>query len=179
MIYLTALELLKEQLQSARELFSGTVADITADQLHKDPGGKAFPLGATYAHSVFSEDVLVQKMLRRVEPLFKSSMKSKTGADKPMPEWDADWETANIEWSKNVQIDLEAFKMYEKAVYAATEEYMSSLTDEDLGKEVDMGDWGKYTVAKFISNFIIGHLNNLTGEISVLKGVQGVKGYPF
>ncbi len=179
MIYLTALELLKEQLQSARELFSGTVADITTDQLHEDPGGKAFPLGATYAHLVFSEDVLVQQMIQHKEPLFKSSMKNKTGADKPMPEWDANWETTNHEWSKTVKIDLEMLKEYEKAVYTATDEYLSSISDEDLDHEVDMGEWGKYTIAKFLSNFIIGHLNNLTGEISVLKGVQGVKGYPF
>jgi hypothetical protein len=55
--YMTALELLKEELKSAREVFAGTVGDVTSDMLHQDPGGKALPLGATYAHVVLSEDM--------------------------------------------------------------------------------------------------------------------------
>jgi hypothetical protein len=30
-----------------------------------------------------------------------------------------------------------------------------------------------------LANLVIGHLNNLTGEISALKGAQGLRGYPF
>ena len=34
-------------------------------------------------------------------------------------------------------------------------------------------------VAWVLSALVISHLNNMAGEISALKGVQGVKGYPW
>ena len=176
---MTALELLKAELKSAREGFQGTTGNITPEMLHKDPGGKALPLGATYAHLVLSEDLLVHQMLQGKEPLMMGEWKGKSGVDKPMPPWDANFETANTEWSRSVQIDLEQLKAYEKAVFQATDDYLASLKDEDLDREIDMGDWGKYTVGTFVGSLIIGHLYSLTGEISALKGVQGVKGYPF
>lgn len=176
---MTALELLQEELKSAREVFMGTAGDITSEQLHVAPGGLAIPLGATYAHMVLSEDMLIHQMLQKKEPLMAGEWKEKTGVDKPMPPWDANYETANREWSAAVKVDLELLRAYQAAVFAATEEYISGLSDADLNTEVDMGDWGKYTVGTFIGNLIIGHMWSLTGEISALKGLQGVKGYPF
>lgn len=48
-----------------------------------------------------------------------------------------------------------------------------------MEKEIDLGSWGKKTVAVLLCEFVIGHTNSLAGEISVLKGVAGSKGYPF
>lgn len=174
-----ALELLQEELKSAREVFAGTIGNVTSEMLHQDPGGKALPLGATYAHVILSEDMLVSQMLQGKEPLMLGEWKEKTGVNKPMPPWDANYETANNEWSRSVQVNLDQLKAYQEVVFKATDEYLNSLSDEDLDREVDMGDWGKYTVATFIGNLVIGHLWSLTGEISALKGIQNVKGYPF
>lgn len=30
-----------------------------------------------------------------------------------------------------------------------------------------------------VSAFVVGHANNLMGEIAAVKGFQGLKGYPF
>jgi hypothetical protein len=176
---MTALQLLRYQLKSARGVFDGTIADVTPDMLHKDPGGKALPLGAIYAHLVFSEDAILQGMVLKKTPLSESSFKDKTGLDKPMPPMDENWSTANEEWSHSMRLDLESFRKYAKAVFAQTDAYVDSLTDEDLDKEVDLGAWGKPTVATILADYIIGHIFSLTGEISVLKGIQGAKGYPF
>lgn len=174
---MSALQLLKDGLKNARELFEGTVSDITPDQLHKDPGGKAFSIGATYAHLIFSEDVIVQGLLQGKPPLYETTFKGKTGASEPMPQMDADWSPNNEKWSKNVKIDLEKLKAYGKAVFAETDEYVNSLKEEDLEKEIDLGSWGKKTITSMILGFIIGHTNSLAGELSVLKGIQGAKGY--
>jgi hypothetical protein len=175
----SALQLLKDQVHNARETFEGTVSDVTDDQLHADLGGKAPPLGALYAHLIFSEDVIMQSMIQGKTPLYQSSWKDKTGASEPMPPMDDKWATAHEAWTKSVKIDLPQLREYSKAVYATTDEYLNSLKDEDLEKEVDLGPWGKKTVAYLLYAFIIGHTNNLTGEISLAKGVQGAKGYPF
>ncbi|HZE86859.1 MAG TPA: DinB family protein [Methylomirabilota bacterium] len=174
-----ALQLLKDELKNARETFEGTAADITDEQLSKDPGGKALPLGASYAHLIFSEDVIIHSMLQQKTPLSAVIWKDKTGASEPMPPMDENWSAAHESWAKKVTLNLPKFREYAKAVYAATDEFINSLKDEDLDKEVDLGTWGKKTVAEMLYAFIIGHTNSLAGELSVLKGIQGFTGYPF
>lgn len=175
----TALQLIKDQLKDAHETLESTFADVTEEILHKDPGGKAFPVGSLYAHLVFSEDVIVHTMLQTKTPLYKGEWVGKTGTDSPMPEMDANWSANNEAWSKGVKVDLKQIRDYAKAVYSATDAYVATLTDADLEREVDLGAWGKKTVASLLHSFIIAHTNSLTGEISAIKGVHGAKGYPF
>jgi hypothetical protein len=175
----TALQLIKEELKNAHETFEATMADVTDEQLHKDPGGKALPIGAVYAHLVFSEDQIVHGMLQGKPALSETTWKDKTGAAAPMPAMDANWSVNHEAWAKSVQIDLAKLHEFAQAVYADTDAYVNSLTDEDLEKEIDLGAWGKQKVAYLLYGFIIGHTFSLTGEISAIKGVHGAKGYPF
>ena len=59
--------------------------------------------------------------------------------------------------------------------------YLNTLTDANLTDDVDFTSWGigMKPLSWAISMVIIGHINNLAGEISAIKGVQGLKGYPF
>jgi hypothetical protein len=175
----TALQLIKEQLETSRETFEGTTADITDEQLHTDPGGKALPLGATYAHLLFSEDTIVQGMLQGKKPLSETTWLGKTGASEPMPPMDANWSEANEKWSKSVRINLPQMREYAKAVFSSTSEYVNNLKEEELDQERDLGPMGKKKVIYILYEYVISHMNSLTGEISVLKGIQGAKGYPF
>jgi len=177
---MTALELLKHQVKHAHDTFESTVADIKEEHLHADPGGKALPLGSIYAHLILSEDAIVQGLMQKKAPLFSSSWEGKTGISTPMPSWEsAEWEQENRDWSHSVTIELPQIREYTKAVFAATDQYIETLTDEDMEKELDMGVMGKDTVANVLSGLVIGHTYSLVGEISVLKGIQGEKGYPF
>lgn len=175
----TALQLIKSQIKSSREIFEGTAADVLDKDVHKDPGGKALPIGSVYAHLFFSEDAIVQGMMQGKTPLYKSSWKDKTGTDQPMPKMDAEWSVNNEKWARSVKIDLPELRKYGQAVYAATDQYVASLKDEDLEKELDLGAWGKKTIADMLLGFLVGHTFSLAGEISALKGIQGAKGYPF
>jgi hypothetical protein len=175
----TALQLLKDQLKDARTTFEGTTADIKEEDLHKDPGGKAFSLAATYAHLAFSEDVIVHGMMQGKPSLADTTWKDKTGASSPMPPMDENWTAANEKWSKSVTVKLPQLRKYVQAVFKDTDDYINSLKDADLEKEIDLGSWGKKTLANMIAGFIIAHINSLSGEISALKGIHGSKGYPF
>ncbi len=174
-----AITLLREQLQNARESFEGTASTINTEDMHKDPGGKALPLGALWAHLVLSEDMTIQMFLQGKSPLYESDWKEKLGISEPMPAMDSNWETTHEAWAKRVQVDLPLFREYEKAVYKKTEEYLSGLQNDDLEKEVDLGAWGKKTVCYMLYAFIIAHTNMLSGEMSAVKGVHGAKGYAF
>ncbi len=176
---LTALQVLKEELKHARETFESTANDIAEEHLHKDLGGLSHPLGATYAHLVFSEDVIVQGMLQGKSPLYETTWKDKTGASEPMPAMDDHWSENNTKWGKSVQINFPQMKEYAKAVFDTTAQYVDSLKEEDLEKEIDLGSWGKKPLVHMLYAFLIGHTYSLAGEISALKGVNGAKGYPF
>jgi hypothetical protein len=171
---------LREQLQSAHGLLEDTVGDSTSEHLHYIPQGHALPVGAAYAHVLFSEDMLVQGMLRSSAPRF-STLNGRSGVSEPMPDFSpAAW--AGYEgWTRRVKVDLPALRAYGKQVYADTDAYLAGLSEADLAKSVDLSDlgFGNQTLAWFIGRILIGHVDNLTGEISAAKGLQGLKGYPM
>lgn len=176
---MTSLELIKEMVKDAREILSGTVADVTVEMMHVEPGNKALPLGATWAHIVFSEDAIVHGMLQAKPALFDTTFKDNTGASTPMPPMDASWSENNILWAKSVKFDLVKFRAYEKAVYNDTDAYIRTLHEDEMTVEKDLGSWGKKALWYLLSGYIVEHMCSVTGEISVLKGLQGLKGYPF
>ena len=67
------------------------MADVTQVQAEFAPPGIANPLGATYAHVVWSEDMQVQGMFRQVRPLFASAWAGRTGLSEPMPMPGPEW----------------------------------------------------------------------------------------
>jgi hypothetical protein len=106
-------ELVRRIVRDARQVLDGTMADVTPTQVQFIPPGVANPLGATCAHVVCSEDMIVQGMFRQVAPLSASTWVGRTGLSEPMP------------------------------------------------------------------MLLANHLGTETGEIAVLKGIQGARGYPM
>lgn len=176
---ITSLQLIKEEIKNAREVFEGTIANLTPELAHKDPGGKAMTIAGAYAHLIFSEDYIIHGMLQEVEPLFKTEFADKTGASALMPNMNNEnFPEQHEEWYKNIKLELDKFKAYSQAVFKDTDKYIDTLKNEDLDKEINLG-WANKTVAYLLFAYIAAHMNNLTGEISALKGVLGAKGYAF
>ncbi len=174
--------LLHEQLKGARQVLMGTMDGVTSEQAHWSPPGKANPLGATYAHVLTTEDGVINAMVQGGAPLFASSWAGKVGVsemapgpspDQPgLPDWG--------EWARSVEVDVAALGAYAQAVFAASDEYIASLSDADLDKPVDLSaiGLGERTVGSLIGT-VISNTQWHTGEIACLKGLQGEKGYPF
>jgi hypothetical protein len=172
---MNAVELLRMQMREAHETLEATVGELTPEQLHFAPPGRALPVGAAYAHVIFSEDILVQ-YARGEKPLFEAG--AKTGASEPHPNFmaeGADW-SVYPGWTQRVRFDLGELRAYARQVYANTDAYLESLTEDDLDKPEP---FLQQTVAHFIARALVAHVDNLTGEVSAVKGVQGLQGYPF
>ena len=169
--------LLREQLKQAHGLCSGTMQAVTAELAHWPPPGNANPLGASYAHMAISEDALINGMAKGGAPLFASTWGDKTGLSAPPPAPGTSWD----EWGRNVKIDLTALQEYANAVFAASAEYLGSLSSADLDRELDLSGFqlGKQSLGWFLGTIVVSHINNHCGEIACLKGLQGAKGYPF
>jgi hypothetical protein len=173
-----ATQVLLTQLKAAHSTLEQTMEGVTDEVAHFMPPGKANPIAGTYAHLVFSEDMFMHGFLMQTKPLMETTFKDKTGASEVHP---TEWVTAYPKWLKEVKVDIKQLREYAKAVFAESEKYVESLTDEDLEKDVDMSSFGMGTIKAYelIANLISGHAYPIMGEISVLKGIQGLKGYPF
>lgn len=173
-----AVDHILKNLKEAHQYVEQTMDGVTNEIASFMPSGTANPIAGTYAHLVFSEDYFTHGFLKATQPLFETSWKDKTGISELQP---TDWETEYPRWLKTVTIDVEKAREYAQAVYAATEAFVDSLTDEDLAREIDMSAFGMppRTVSDILGGMIVGHARDIMGEISVLKGLQGLKGYPF
>lgn len=173
-----ATTILLTQLKSAHEVLEQTMEGVTEKEAHFMPPGKANPIAGTYAHVVFSEDFFVHGFLKKTQPLAETTFKDKTGASEIHP---MEWQVAYPKWLKEVKLDVPTFRAYAKAVFADSEAYVATLTDADLEKDVDMSAFGMGSrkTYDFIANLLSGHIYPIMGEIAVLKGIQGLKGYPF
>lgn len=171
-------EILLNQLKAAHGALEQTMEGVTDEVAHFMPPGKANPIAGTYAHLVFAEDMFIHGFLKKTKPLAETTFKNKTGASELHP---TEWQVAYPKWLKEVRLDIKQFREYAKAVFAESENYVASLTDADLEKDVDMSAFGMGSrkTYDFIANLISGHAYPIMGEISVLKGIQGLKGYPF
>lgn len=166
------------QMKAAHTALEQTMDDVTNEVAQFMPPGKANPIAGTYAHIVFSEDMFLHQFLKKTQPLCETTFKDTTGASQIQP---TDWEKAYPQWLKDVKLDVAKFREYAKAVFAASEAYVESLTDADLEKDVDMSAFGMGSrkLYDFIANLITGHTYSIMGEIAALKGIQNLKGYPF
>ena len=136
--------LLRQQAQIAHQILEGTMADVNDTQMHWVPPGVANPLGATYAHAVCSEDMIVQGMLQGAPPLAASSWAGRTGLSEPMPAPGPEW-AGYADWTRRVRIDLPTLRQYAQAVYAATDAYVGSLSENDLDQPLDLSSAGAVT----------------------------------
>ena len=178
----TFTEMLQQSLKDAHETFEKTMEGVTQEVAHFQPPGKALPIGAAYAHTVVSEDILLQNWVRKEKSLLESGWETKIGLSEPHPVMDENWETNYTAWVKNVKVDLPKLREYGQAVYKQTDDFLTGLTDKDIVEmKVDLSSMGEkeWSLGRFIIRYLLSHIDSLCGEISAIKGVQGLKGYPF
>ena len=169
-----AISYLREDLRWSHEFLALVMQDATPEQAHWHPPGTANPLGATYAHAVIAEDYLVHRVLMERPALFEDEWKGKTGFSNPQM-------IAEFEWGRELEVDLPSAREYAQAVFQAAESYLDTVSEDDLDRVLDLSEqgFGKKSIAELLSRNIISHTHNLIGEASVLKGIQGAKGYPW
>ena len=119
---------------------------------------------------------MVNGLLKKRAPLFASTWAGKTGLDDPQAAF-----TTTLEWANSVKVDLDAARQYAQAVYANTDAYLATLKLEDLDRSIDLTaqGMGVWTLGAFLLTFLFGHIRDIMGEVSALKGLKGLQGYPF
>jgi len=158
--------------KSAHDTLEGVMTDVTDAIANWVPSTVVATIGAQYIHAVTSEDAIVNAILKGGAPLMATTFAGKIGAPSA-PEL-FKWS----EWGRTVKVDVTAAKAYAQAVYASTAEYIGSLNAEKLGEVLDLtaAGLGQMPRAAVLSIALMQPYVH-GGEISALKGLQGLKGY--
>lgn len=172
----TQVALVQMQMRTAHNWLEGTMQQVTPAVAHWLPAGTPGSIGAQYAHVALTEDFFVQRVLRNQPLLMAGPYAGQLGlSELPPVRGEGDWGR----WSRAVQVELDLLRAYARAVYSATEDYLVTLSDDTLYQAVDASDIGLgVRTAASILTMLLGNAHNHCGEISALKGMQGLKGYP-
>ena len=165
--------LLRAQYTQGHQLFQSVLADVD-DAVANDASGLGTvgSIGSIYAHTVFTEDLLVSGFTGKPPLYTAGGWDARIGV--PMP---GIQQTA--EWAAGVRLDVALFNDYAKQVWAATEDYVGGLSGADLEREVPGPGGRPATLLGLIGNVGVIHLNEHMGEIAAIKGLRGGKGLSF
>lgn len=172
---MNTVEQVTELIRDSHRTLEENMGELTPEQAHWIPPGKLSPIDALFAHVVVGEDMFLSRFVRQVPGLCETTWAAKTGVGEPHPE-NPPWG----EWAKRVQIDMPALQKYARAVHARTEEYLGSLSPEDLEATVPSSPPGAtWTLGYVLGPITAGHVYQHAGEISAVKGLQWLQGYSF
>ena len=160
----------KETLALVHDYLEGAFSGCEGETLTRTfPGATIGSIGSIYLHALASEDWAIQELCQGKPKLVDSGdWFPRLGMT---PAKDPDWSTANM--------DLAAMKELAQAVYAATDDYLNSITDADLDKEIPWHSGQTHTAGWVLADVVHAHLGTHAGEIAALKGVMGLQGLPW
>ena len=160
---------LRQQLETLHGIMEAAIGDCPADMVsRKLPDSTVNTIGATYAHTIFSEDGLLNGLIRGDKPVYYTGgWADEIGIDMPQGGMEPDWSPS---------LDMGLFREYARAVYQATDSFVANASDSEFEKIVDAGFAPPMPVQSFVANILAWHVATHQGEISALKGVQGING---
>jgi hypothetical protein len=161
--------ILRLQMKAMHNYLEAAIGDCSPAVLStRLPGATINSPGAIYAHTIFGEDGLLNGLVRGTTPVYYAQgWAQKIGIEMPKGGLEPDW---------HPDFDLGLFRQYAAAVYQASDEYLASATDAELARVVEPGFVPPLPVSTFIADLLIWHAATHQGEISALKGVQGLEG---
>ena len=157
----------RSQVEGALDFLATCAKDMDEAQYNHKPAGNCNAAAKLHAHALSGADFFVTVVLAG-QPSKWPEFASQTG----LPE------NAMEIWGSDATVKPSVIEAYAEAIKGPILEYIDTLSDEDLDREIDTRFAGKQTIAwvlQLVGSHTVGH----AGEISAVKGTQGLKGLPF
>ena len=162
---------IRQEMARVRAMVDRTMDGVTDDLFNWAPPGTANTISATFCHLMNVEDNIIQTVLQDKTSIWdRDGWSGKTGIQKP-PRIGEDWSAY-----QHMTIAIDPLQAYKRAVWAGSDVYLDQLKPEELDRMVAFAK-GERSVADLIILSASQSLNH-AGEIAVLKGIQGVQGFP-
>jgi uncharacterized damage-inducible protein DinB len=163
---------IRRQFEQVRIHVDAAMQDMTDDLFNWIPPGTLNPISATFLHLTTAEDDFIQLTIQRKEPIWEEQEWSvKTGVITP-PGPRRGWNEF-----KGARVSYLPLMDYQKEVRSSTDAYIARLTDEELERHVNM--FGNETSIANVLTTMVAHSSCHAGEISAIKGMYGVMGFPY
>ena len=155
------------QLEQAFSLMNGTAQGMDDKQYNWKPEGTCNPIGKNHVHAMTAVDFFLNFLAQGKAPLWQP-----VAAEHGLPQ-----NSLEI-WKFDGKIPLDAINAYGQQVQKSALDYVATLSDADLDRELDTKFIGTQSVA-FLVQLSGMHTVGHAGDIAALKGIQGMKGLPF
>ena len=164
---MNALEYARSQVNSALDLVNLTMQDLNDDQYNWQPAGTCNSIAKLHAHALTAADFFVNMVIGGGTPLWAEAAGS-TGLPANSLEI----------WKSDARVPLAAMQAYSTKLRDTIDQTLGRMDDADLDKSYETHMLGKQTGA-WVLQLAATHSAGHAGEISAIKGMQGLKGLPF
>jgi uncharacterized damage-inducible protein DinB len=154
-------ELLQYSLGFAFAILKQVTAELTQEQADWSPPGTASSITAIYWHTLTYVDYFVR------EYCIEGKRLPETVESRP-----------DVLKMQAVEANVSELHQFASDVESTVQGWLSSLTPADLDRRRHTTA-AELNVGQMMEIYIVWHINVHCGEISALKGCQGLKGYPF
>jgi uncharacterized damage-inducible protein DinB len=167
-----AKDFIATQIGTQRWIADAVLKNLTEEQLNWSPPGTANKIATILIHVTGTDDRFINMRARGQATVWDSgNWSERIGLPQP-PGMAGYWDEANTS-----TFPLSPVLEYVAAVRASVDDYVASLTDEELARTVQ-AIGGEQPIAAVLALLIV-HASGHYGEVAALKGAQGAKGLPF
>jgi uncharacterized damage-inducible protein DinB len=158
---MNTVELLQFSVGAAFDILSQVTADLTQDQADWTPPGTANSICDVYWHTLTYVDYFIR------EYCIEGNRQPDTIEGRP-----------DVLRMQAVEAEVSELHEFASEVESMIQDWLSSLTPADLERRRHT-TIGELNVGQMLEIYIVWHINAHCGEISALKGCQGLQGYPW
>jgi hypothetical protein len=164
-------DFIRGQAESAIAMIEHSMQDLTDEVINYEAGGTSNTIAQLLAHMVTGQDLLIQDKIRGGgTTLHDSGWAAKTGVPSDR----------SLIWQREAwRMDLPGFNDYVGAVLSNSRVFIESLTPAHLEQQHAWIRGPEQPVYRLMQTIFINHALGHSGEISTLKGIQGLKGLPI
>lgn len=166
---MAAVDFMKQTLDFVHRGFRGAPEGLSAEQVHFVPDGQSHSIAWCMWHAARIEDLFFQQIFQGKQSEWDAGgWAAKTGLpEKGFGTGQSTEDAANVHFA-----DLDAFKAYQAKVAELAFQFLDSIDDAGLAREVKMGEKTE-TIGESINLHLVIHLNGHRGEVNLLRGMQG------
>ena len=166
---MSAVDFMKQTLEFIHRGFRGAPEGLSNEQLHFVPEGQSHSIAWCMWHGARIEDLFFQQLFQQKKSEWETGgWAEKTG----LPEKGFGTGQSTDDARAVVITSLDNFRDYQRKVAELTDQFLGSLTDDDLKREVKMGERTE-TLGESINLHLVIHLNGHRGEINLIRGMLG------